>query len=125
VSLTTQDGVIDGEHYDGVTIAAGSFGFTSAEGSFFSPQLLGVAFKDALSNAVGSIEVAGGIEKANLGSFFKPNIVSRKLISGMVVSDQGSATGGTPAITLPEPAALVMFMMGLVAVVGLRRRAII
>jgi len=126
VSLNTEDGVIGAQHYDGVTILAGSFGFVSAAGSFLDSQILGVAFKDALSNAVDSIDIAGGMEAATvITGFFEFETVSRKLISGMVVSNQASATGGTPAITLPEPAAFVIFMTGLIAVFALRRRAII
>jgi len=121
VSLTTQDGVIGGEHYDDVTIASGSFGFVSGAGSFFSPQLLGIAFKDALSSAIGIIEIAGGMEMANLGSFFHPDIVSRELISGEVVS----SAGANRAIGLPEPTALAIFLTGLIAVFALRRRVII
>jgi hypothetical protein len=133
VNLDTQTGVIDAQHYDSVGLFAGNLGFMATNGSFFSSVSLGVLFENVLTSAVDSIEILGGAEMATVLSWTGIETITRTLISGRIVSN-GSDTGGvgpigsgggSPAITLPEPAILVMFAMGLVAVFFVRRRAII
>lgn len=137
VSLDTQDGVIDAQHYDSVGLFAGNLGFMATNGSFFSSVSLGVLFENVLTSAVDSIEILGGAEMATVLSWTGIETITRELISGRIASNAGGfggdtggvgpvgSGGGSPAITLPEPAILVMFAMGLVAVFFVRRRAII
>ena len=131
VSLDTQNGVIDAQHYDSVGLFAGNLGFMATNGSFFSSVSLGVLFENVLTSAVDSIEILGGAEMATVLSWTGIETITRELISGRIVSNSGGTGGagpvgsGSPAVTLPEPAILVMFAMGLVAVFFVRRRAII
>jgi hypothetical protein len=129
VNLDTQTGVIDAQHYDSVGLFAGRLGFMATNGSFFSSVSLGVLFENVLTSAVDSIEILGGAEMATVLSWTGIETITRELISGRIVSNGGvgpvGSGGGSPAITLPEPAILVMFAMGLVAVFFVRRRAII
>ena len=133
VSLDTQNGVIDAQHYDSVGLFAGNLGFMATNGSFFSSVSLGVLFENVLTSAVDSIEILGGAEMATVLSWTGIETITRELISGRIASNAGGfggvdpvgSGGGSPAITLPEPAILVMFAMGLVAVFFVRRRAII
>jgi len=127
VSLDTENGRIDAQHYDSVGIFAGNLGFTSTNGSFFSSVSLGVLFENALNNAASAIDILGGAETSIVLSWTGKEVISRELVSGRVVSNYTGPTGGGggSSVALAEPAILVLFGLGLTAVFVMRRRAII
>lgn len=108
--LSTEDGSgLIAQTYNGVTPLAGSIGFLAIAGG----QGLGTAFGNLLTNAGGKIGIDFGSELGTAGPRF---IESGGVESGGV---------GGAAVSLAEPVALTIFLIGLAALLAMRRKAIL
>lgn len=130
---TVARGLMDGRNYTGVTFFSAGIGFTSKVGD----QVLGVLFDDWIG--------AGGNPGSSIGAFgaevkfgslpTAPTTISRTSTDGGGILDKiiggrylvsGSLVSGSlvrdGAIALSEPATFALFLIGILAVAGLRRR---
>ena len=107
VSVTTSNGVLGGQDYDSV-IAGNESGFISFAGG---TETLMIGFFPSLTSGANAISILGG-ESSFSGA-------------GRLLNAGGQVVSNIASTALPEPGTFVMFAIGLVAVFGLRRRAII
>jgi hypothetical protein len=123
---TVARGLMDGRNYTGVTFLSAGIGFTSKVGD----QILGVLFDDwiGIGGNPGSSIGASGAE-VKLGSLpTAPTTISRtsndgggildKIIGGRYLVRGSLVRDG--ALALSEPATFALFLLGILAVAGLR-----